>query len=83
MFILFLFASGHSGEVIPVPIPNTEVKLPCADDTALLGGKVGSRWLFYFKLIPCFFGRDFFYVFLLTWKIVARKVEISNFVNAD
>ena len=25
---------GHSGEVIPVPIPNTEVKLSHADDTA-------------------------------------------------
>ena len=25
---------GHSGEVIPVPIPNTEVKLSYADDTA-------------------------------------------------
>ena len=35
LFILFLFASGHSGEVIPVPIPNTEVKLSYADDTAL------------------------------------------------
>ena len=23
----------YSGEVTPVPIPNTEVKLPCADDT--------------------------------------------------
>ena len=28
-------ASGHSGEVIPVPIPNTEVKLSYVDDTAL------------------------------------------------
>ena len=26
---------------MPVPIPNTEAKLPCADDTAH-GGKVGS-----------------------------------------
>ena len=25
---------GHSGEEIPVPIPNTEVKLSNADDTA-------------------------------------------------
>ena len=25
---------GYSGEVIPVPIPNTEVKLSYADDTA-------------------------------------------------
>ena len=28
-------ASGHSGEAIPVPIPNTEVKLSYVDDTAL------------------------------------------------
>ena len=32
---LLLNASGHSGEAIPVPIPNTEVKLSYADDTAL------------------------------------------------
>ena len=32
-------ASGHSGEVIPVPIPNTEVKLSYADDTAFAAGK--------------------------------------------
>ena len=32
---IVLNASGHSGEVIPVPIPNTEVKLSYADDTAL------------------------------------------------
>ena len=25
---------GHSGEEIPVPIPNTEVKLSYVDDTA-------------------------------------------------
>ena len=30
---------GHSGEVIPVPIPNTEVKLSYADDTADHAGK--------------------------------------------
>ena len=41
---------GHSGEEIPVPIPNTEVKLSYADDTA---EKWESRKLpgfFYFKL---------------------------------
>ena len=41
---------GHSGEVIPVPIPNTEVKLSYADDTA---AKWESRQLpgfFYFKV---------------------------------
>ena len=29
-----LMPGGHSGEAIPVPIPNTEVKLSNADDTA-------------------------------------------------
>ena len=33
---LVINAGGHSGEAIPVPIPNTEVKLSYADDTALL-----------------------------------------------
>ena len=32
-------ASGHSGEVIPVPIPNTEVKLSYVDDTGFVPGK--------------------------------------------
>ena len=31
---LLIMPGGHSGEVIPVPIPNTEVKLSYADDTA-------------------------------------------------
>ena len=36
---LFIIASGHSGEVIPVPIPNTEVKLSYVDDTGFVPGK--------------------------------------------
>ena len=32
-------AGGHSGEVIPVPIPNTEVKLSYVDDTGFVPGK--------------------------------------------
>ena len=40
-------SGGHSGEEIPVPIPNTEVKLTNADDTALWGGKVGSCQAFF------------------------------------
>ena len=32
---LLINAGGHSGEAIPVPIPNTEVKLSYVDDTAL------------------------------------------------
>ena len=38
-FCIVLNASGHSGEVIPVPIPNTEVKLSYADDTGFVPGK--------------------------------------------
>ncbi len=34
-----LLPGCHSGEVIPVPIPNTEVKLSYADDTADQAGK--------------------------------------------
>lgn len=37
-----LSPGGHGGGAIPVPIPNTEVKPPCADDTAP-GGRE-SRW---------------------------------------
>ena len=38
-FCIVLNASDHSGEVIPVPIPNTEVKLSYADDTGFVPGK--------------------------------------------
>ena len=43
----------NGGGVIPVPIPNTEVKPPYADDTAALsGGKVGSRQaLFLYEML--------------------------------
>ena len=49
-------SGGHSGEEIPVPIPNTEVKLSNADDTASRGGKVGSRRAFFFIFLFCIFG---------------------------
>ena len=39
----------YGGGVIPVPIPNTEVKPSNADDTApVRGGKVGRRQAFLF-----------------------------------
>ena len=44
----FCYAGGHGGVDIPVPVPNTEVKHPRADDTPFRG-KVGSRRLFLFK----------------------------------
>ena len=36
---------GYSGEDPPLPIPNREVKLTCADGTATPCGRVGSRRL--------------------------------------
>ena len=36
---------GYSGEDPPLPIPNREVKLACADGTATPCGRVGSRRL--------------------------------------
>ena len=39
VMILLLLSGGHGGEAIPVPIPNTEVKLSCADDSAFAARK--------------------------------------------
>ena len=39
-------SGGHSGEAIPVPIPNTEVKLSYADDTDICRER---------RLLPDFF----------------------------
>ena len=38
-------SGGYCGEVPPLPIPNREVKLICADGTAMQCGRVGSRLL--------------------------------------
>ena len=40
-----LLSGGYCGEVPPLPIPNREVKLTCADGTAMQCGRVGSRLL--------------------------------------
>ena len=48
LLIRFFMPGDHCGEVTPVPIPNTEVKLSYADDTASQsGGKVGNRQAFF------------------------------------
>ena len=39
----FTFSGGDSLEVPPVPIPNTEVKLKCADGTARATGWESRR----------------------------------------
>ena len=36
-------SGGYCGEVPPLPIPNREVKLTCADGTAMQCGRVGGR----------------------------------------
>ena len=41
-------SGDKSNEVTPVPIPNTEVKLICADGTADCCGRVGRRQTFLF-----------------------------------
>ena len=50
------FSGDNNEEEIPVPMPNTEVKLLSAEDTCEL---------------PCWENRklpDFFYAFLLSWE---------------
>ena len=46
-----LLSGGYCGEVPPLPIPNREVKLTCADGTAMQCGRVGSRLLLLRALI--------------------------------
>ena len=51
---LRLYAGGHRGAEIPVPIPNTEVKRPIAEGSAgPARARVGRRRLFFvLKKIP-------------------------------
>ena len=72
-------SGGHSGEEIPVPIPNTEVKLSNADDTASRGGKVGSRRAFflsfYFDGERLFTGVPLFFLTTCSWGESCAAVE--------
>ena len=57
-------AGGHGGEAIPVPIPNTEVKLSCADDSGTQSRE--SRWLpAFFILLSFFYFRKIVYLYLI------------------
>jgi hypothetical protein len=48
-FKMKIFFGGNGEEETPVPIPNTEVKLLCADGTALSrGGRVGRCRDYYY-----------------------------------
>ena len=51
--------SDHSEEVIPVPIPNTEVKLFCANDTVAKRESKLLLGFLYFKS----FNNFYFYLF--------------------
>ena len=58
---LLIMPGGHSGEAIPVPIPNTEVKLSNADDTA-------AKWES--RKLP-----GFFFTYELQCSLVAENYE--------
>ena len=59
--ICLSFAGDHGGAVIPVPIPNTEVKGSIAEGSASPGrARVGRRQLFYFVLRVCLPGQTRF-----------------------
>ena len=45
-------AGGHGAEAIPVPIPNTEVKLRSADDTGSVPGKQVAAGFFLPRVLP-------------------------------
>ena len=46
-----IHAGSHGAEAIPVPIPNSEVKLRSADDTGCVPGKQVAAG-FFFVLFP-------------------------------
>ena len=53
-------SGGYCGEVPPLPIPNREVKLTCADGTAMQCGRVGSRLLLFILTSITSCNRGFF-----------------------
>ena len=44
-YVITHYQVVYCGEVPPLPIPNREVKITCADGTAMQCGRVGSRLL--------------------------------------
>ena len=45
------YSGGYCAGVLPLPIPNREVKPGCADGTAMQCGRVGGRLLLRVKLV--------------------------------
>ena len=70
-------AGGHGGEAIPVPIPNTEVKLSCADDSGTQSRE--SRWLpafFYYFTLTLFLSCKFLSFYLLYFIVIKAESVI-------
>ena len=80
-------SGGYCGEVPPLPIPNREVKLTCADGTAMQCGRVGSRLLSSrasdferFLRLFCFLTRIFLFLTLiifLCWLFFVTQIWLS------
>ena len=73
-------SGGYCGEVPPLPIPNREVKLTCADGTAMQCGRVGSRLLLSKPQISKDFWGFFVFtqIFLFLTLIVFYVTQISQ-----
>ena len=83
-------SGGYCGEVPPLPIPNREVKLTCADGTAMQCGRVGSRLLLsrasITKVVGAFFTLLLFYLFTLLpfyFSLVSCRKVSKNDKNAS
>ena len=82
-------SGGYCGEVPPLPIPNREVKLTCADGTAMQCGRVGSRLLLsrasdFERFLRLFcFHTDFKSVYLLSTSSVFFNFCCSICLNHD
>ena len=73
-------SGGYCGEVPPLPIPNREVKLTCADGTAMQCGRVGSRLLLFILTSITSCNRGFLFIHLL-FNIIKRLIFLVFLVN--
>ena len=77
-------SGGYCGEVPPLPIPNREVKLTCADGTAMQCGRVGSRLLLsrasITKVVGAFlFSCGFYFLTLILLLVYLFSTALSLF----
>ena len=73
-------SGGYCGEVPPLPIPNREVKLTCADGTAMQCGRVGSRLLLFILTSITSCNRGFLFIHLL-FNIIKRLIFLVFLAN--